>query len=319
MKTVLVLLIALMSASAYPADSTYPNRPIRIVVPFPPGGGSDLIARLLATKFADALGQNGVVDNRPGAGSLLGTKLVAASPNDGYTVLLADTPFAVNPEIYSNAGYHPLKNFAMVTQLATTPMLLVVSPSLPVHSAQEFVALAKAQPRKLTMSNGGVGSIGQLSTAVLMINAGIELTGVQYKGGGPALIGLLAGEVNSNVAPAPVAMPYIKSGKVRALGVTSAKRSAFAPDVPTMLEGGVKFLVTTWYIIAAPADTPAAIIGKLHDACTKILSQRDSVDHLARALIEVAPSSSPREVRDMISAETARWSRVVKQADIKVE
>jgi tripartite-type tricarboxylate transporter receptor subunit TctC len=319
MKTVLVLLIALMSASAYPADSTYPTRPIRIVVPFPPGGGSDLIARLLATKFADALGQNGVVDNRPGAGSLIGTKLVAGSPNDGYTVLLADTPFAVNPEIYSNAGYHPLKDFAMVTQLAATPMLLVVSPSLPVHSAQEFVALAKAQPRKLTMSNGGVGSIGQLSTAVLSINAGIELTGVPYKGGGPALIGLMAGEVVSNVAPAPVALPHVKSGKVRALGVASAKRSPFAPDVPTMLEGGIKFVVTNWYIIAAPADTPPAILSKLNDACTRILAQRDSVDHLARALIEVAPSSSPREVRDMISAETARWSRVVKQAGIKVE
>lgn len=319
MKTVLVLLIALMSASAHPADSTYPTRPIRIVVPFPPGGGSDLIARLLATKFADALGQNGVVDNRPGAGSLIGTKLVAGSPNDGYTVLLADTPFAVNPEIYSNAGYHPLKDFAMVTQLAATPIMLVVSPSLPVHSAQEFIALAKAQPRKLTMSNGGVGSIGQLATAVLMINAGIELTGVQYKGGGPALIGLLAGEVVSNVAPAPVAMPHMKSGKVRALGVASPKRSAFAPDVPTMLEGGVKFVVTNWYIIAAPANTPPAILAKLNDACAKILSQRDSVDQLARALIEVAPSASPREVRDMITSETARWSRVVKQADIRVE
>jgi tripartite-type tricarboxylate transporter receptor subunit TctC len=319
MKTLLVLLLALMSASAYPADPTYPNRPIRIVVPFPPGGGSDLIARLLATKLPDAVGQNGVVDNRPGAGSLIGTKLVAGSPNDGYTVLLADTPFAVNQEIYSNAGYHPLKNFTMVTQLATTPMLLVVSPSLPVQNAREFVALAKAQPGKLTMSNGGVGSIGQLAAAVLMINSGIELTGVQYKGGGPALIGLMASEVVSNVAPAPVAMPHIKSGKVRALGVTSAKRSGFAPDVPTMQEGGVKFLVTNWYIMAAPANTPPAILAKLNDAFAKILSQRDSIDHLARALIEVAPSSSPREVQDMVSSETARWSRVVKQAGIKVE
>jgi tripartite-type tricarboxylate transporter receptor subunit TctC len=320
MKTLLVLFIALLPAAAYPADPAFPTRPIRIVVPFPPGGGSDYVARLLGTKFPEALGQNGVVDNRPGAASLLGTRLVAGAPNDGYTLLLADTPFAINQEIYSNAGYHPLKSFSLVTQLAVTPIMLVVHPALPAQNVQEFVALAKAQPRKLTMSNGGIGSVAQLAAALLMINTGMELTTVQYKGGGPALIGLMAGEVQSNVAPAPVAMPHIKSGKIRALGVASAKRSAFAPDVPTMTEAGVPgFIVTNWYIIAAPANTPAATVGRLHEACSKILAQRDTVDHLARALIEATPSPTPRAVNDMIASEIQRWSRVVKQADIRVD
>ena len=320
MKFVLPLLMVLFPASAYAAETAFPERPVRIVVPFPPGGGSDFVARVLALKLPEIFAQNVVVDNRAGAASLLGTQLVANAANDGYTLLLADTPFAVNQEIYSKPGYDPLKSFSPITQLATTPMLLVVNPSVPALNLQEFIALAKAQPGKLRISNGGIGTIAQLAGALLMINAGIELTPVQYKGGGPSLIGLMAGETQANVAPAPVAMPHIKSGKVRALGVSSAKRSPFAPDVPTMLEGGVKgYSVSNWYILVAPANTPARTVATLHEACIKILAQRDTVDRLAAALIEVAPSASPRELRDMIASEMKNWTRVVKEAGIRLE
>ena len=320
MKAVLALLMGLTPVCAYPAESTFPERPIRIVVPFPPGGGSDFVARVLALKLPELFGQNVVVDNRAGAASLLGTQLVANAPNDGYTLLLADTPFAVNQEIYSKPGYDPLRSFSPITQLATTPMLLVVNPSVPAATLQEFIALAKAQPGKLRISNGGIGTIAQLAGVLLMINAGIELTPVQYKGGGPSLIGLMAGETQANIAPAPVAMPHIKTGKVRPLGVSSAKRSPFAPDVPTMLEGGVKgYAVGNWYILVAPAHTPAGIIARLHAACVKVLAQRDTVERLAAALIEVAPSSSPRELHDMIASEMKNWTRVVKEAGIRLE
>ena len=320
MKAVFALLMTLIAALACAAEPAFPERPIRIVVPFPPGGGSDFVARLLALKLPEVTGQNGVVDNRPGAASLLGTQLVANAANDGYTLLLADTPFAVNQEIYSKPGYDPLKSFVPVTQLATTPMLLVVSPSVPVTTMQEFIALAKSQPGKLRISNGGIGTIAQLAGALLMINTGIELTPVQYKGGGPSLIGLMAGETQANIAPAPVAMPHIKSGKVRPLAVSSAKRSPFAPDVPTMLEAGVKnYAVSNWYMIVAPANTPARVVAKLHEVCLKILAQRDMVDRLAAAIIEVAPSASPKEARDMIASEMKSWSRVVKEAGIRLE
>ena len=316
----IVLFLPLIASAAYGAGTVFPERPIRIVVPFPPGGGSDFIARVLAAKAPAVLGQNGVVDNRAGAASLLGTQLVANAANDGYTLLLADTPFAVNHAIYDKAGYDPIKSFTPISQLATTPMMLVVHPAISATNVQEFIALAKAQPGKLRISNGGIGTIAHLAGALLMISTGIDLATIQYKGGGPALIGLMAGEAQAYVGPAPVVMPHIKSGKVRVLGVASAKRSSFATDVPTMQEAGVTgYVVTNWYLVAAPANTPAPVVAKLHGAFVKILEQRDTIERFAATLIEVSPSASPKEARDMIASEVAGWSRVVKAAGIRLE
>jgi tripartite-type tricarboxylate transporter receptor subunit TctC len=320
MRYFLALLITVMPVQVFAAGAGFPERPIRIVVPFAPGGGSDFVARVVAARLPEVVGQNGVVDNRPGAASLVATQLVANSPNDGYTLLLADTPFAVNNTLYSKPGYDPVKSFSPVTQLATTPLMFVVHPGMAATTVQEFVALARAQPGKLAMANSGSGSITHLAGTLFAVTSGIDVTTVPYKGTGPALTDLMGGQVQAIIATAPSVMPLIKSGKMRVLAVTSAKRSALAPDVPTMQEAGVKgYVVTNWYILVGAANTPAPVLAKLHRAFTQILAQRDVVDRFTAAIIEVTPSASPQELGTMISSEMARWGQVAKEARIRIE
>ena len=302
------------------AAAEFPERPIRIVVPFAPGGGSDFVARVIASRLPEVAGQNGVVDNRPGAASLLGTQLVANSPNDGYTLLLADTPFAVNSTIYSKPGYDPVKSFSPVTQVATTPLMLAIHPGVAASNVQELIAFAKAQPKKLAMANSGSGSITHLAGTLFTVTSGIDVTTVPYKGTGPALTDLMGGQVNAIITTAPSVTPLMKSGKLRVLAVTSAKRSALAPEVPTMLEAGVKnYVVANWYILVAVAQTPAAITTKLHRAFARILAHHDVVDRFTAALMEVTPSASPQELGTMIASEMARWGRLAKDAGIRLE
>ena len=320
MKRILLLMAACFAGSICAAEPVFPVRPIRIVVPFSPGGGSDFVARVIASRLPEVAGQNGVIDNRPGAASLVGTQLVANSPNDGYTLLLADTPFAVNNSIYSKPGYDPVKSFSPVTQVATTPLMFVVHPGVAATSVQEFVALAKAQPGRFAMANSGSGSITHLAGTLLVVASAIDVNTVPYKGTGPALTDLMGGQVQAIVATAPSVMPLIKSGKMRVLAVTSAKRSALAPDVPTMLEAGVKdYVVTNWYILVGSANTPVPVLTKLHRVFSKILAQREVVERFAAAIIEVTPSASPQELGTMISSEMMRWGRVAKDAGIRLE
>ncbi len=320
MTRILMLIAACWGGAAFAAAPAFPERPIRLVVPFAPGGGSDFVARVLASRLPEVTGQNGVVDNRPGAASLVGTQLVANSPNDGYTLLLADTPFAVNNSIYSKPGYDPVKSFSPVTQVATTPLMFVVHTGVAAATVQEFVALAKAQPGRLAMANSGSGSITHLAGTLFVVTSGIAVTTVPYKGTGPALTDLMGGQVQGIVATAPSVMPLIKSGKLRVLAVTSAKRSPLAPEVPTMQEAGVKnYVVTNWYILVGAANTPAPVLAKLHRAFTQILAQREVVDRFAAAIIEVTPSANPQELGAMIAAEVARWGRVAKDAGIRLE
>ena len=320
MKHLFAVLLVVGSLFPLPSPAAFPERAIRIVVPFAPGGGSDFVARVVASKMPEVLGQNGVVDNRPGAASLIGTQLVANSPNDGYTLLLADTPFAVNHVIYRGANYDPIKSFAAVMQLATTPMMLVVTPGLAATSTQEFIALAKAQPGRVAMANSGSGSITHLSGALLMSSAGIELNTVPYKGTGPALSDLMGGQVQSIVATAASVMPLVSGGKMRVLGVASNQRSPFAPTVPTLIEAGVKgYVVNNWYVLVAAANSPAAVITTMHKAYAKILQQPEVRDRFAAAIIEATPNSGPAELQQMIAAETARWTRVARESNIRLD
>jgi len=315
-----LFVLASVPAVTIAAETAFPERPIRIVVPFAPGGGSDFVARVVAAKLPEVVGQNGVVDNRPGAASLMATQLVANSPNDGYTLLLADTPFAVNNTIYSKPGYDPVKSFSPVTQLATTPLMFVVHPGVAASSVREFIALAKAQPGKVAMANSGNGSITHLAGTLFAATSSIDVTTVPYKGTGNALTDLMGGQVQAIIATAPSVMPLIKGGKMRVLAVTSAKRTSLAPDVPTMLEAGVNnYVVTNWYILVTAANTSAPVLAKLHRAFFRILEQRDIVDRFAAAIIEVTPSASPQELAAMISSEMTRWGGVARSAGIRLE
>ena len=320
MKIALSLVLVCFPVSAFSAAPPFPDRPIRIVVPFAPGGGSDYLMRVIAPKMPEVFAQNGIVDNRPGAAGILGTLLVANAPNDGYTVLIADTPFAANQNIYAKAGYDPIKSFTPITQLATTPLILVINPGLQAASVQEFIALAKSQPGRLAIGNSGGGSITHIAASLFSSSTGTDLTTVPYKGTGPALTDVVAGQVHAIIATAPSVMGLIKGGKLRALAVTSAKRSPLAPELPTMQEAGVRgYVISNWYILVAPANTPQPVIAKLHSGFVKIVEQSDIRDRLSAAIMEVTPSPTPHDLALMISSEVARLGRVVKDAGIRVE
>ena len=303
------------------ANAQFPERPLRFVVPFAPGGGSDFVSRLLATKAPEVFGQNAVVDNRPGGASLLATQLVAKSPADGYTLLLQDLiPFAINHTLYSNAGYDPVRSFSPVAQIAATPMMLVVPPSLPANTVQEFVAMAKSQPNKLAIGNAGTGSVTHMAAVLFTNSAGIDMTMVPYKGTGPALTDVVAGRVQAIVATGPAVMPLVKGGKLRVLGVASEKRLALLPEAPTMAEAGLKdVVVTNTYIMITAANTPQPILKRLHDGLVKITLHPDIAPRLTAAIIDPTPSESPQALGRTISSEVTRWGRIVKTAGIKVE
>lgn len=303
------------------ADSTFPDRPLRFVIPFAPGGGSDFVGRLLSTKVPDVLGQNAVVDNRPGGASLLATQLVANAPNDGYTLLLQDLiPLCINHNLYGNAGYDPQKSFSPVAQIAATPMMLTVPVTLPAKTAQELIAMAKAQPGKLAIGNSGTGSITHLAAVLFTKAAAIEMTMVPYKGTGPALTDVIAGRVHAIVATAPAVMPLIKGGKLRVLAAASEKRLALIPETPTMGEVGLKdVVVTNTYVMVTAAKTPTLVLRKLHDALIKIVEDRDIASRMSAAMIDPAPSKSPAELGATIASEVSRWGRLAKEAGIKLD
>ena len=315
-------LAAAVSVSASAAAGAFPERPLRIVVPFAPGGGSDFVVRVLATRLPEVLGQNAVVDNRPGGASLLATQLVANAPNDGYTLILQDLiPFVVNHTIYKNAGYDPVRSFSPVARIATTPMLFVVNPAVPARSVQEFVALAKSQPGNFTMGNGGTGGATHLAAVLFAQTARIDMTMVPYKGGtGPALTDVIGGHVHAIIATGPAVMPHVKSGRLRVLAVASDKRLTLVPEAPTVLEAGLQgYVVANTYVMVTAARTPAPILAKLHDAFVRILQLPDIASRMAAAIIEPAPSASPEELRTILAAEVVRWGRVVKAADIRLD
>src|SRR5258706_1989889 len=311
-------LIALLVTTDAFAQS-YPSKPIRLVLPYPPGGGTDVIARPLAQKLTEQLGQQVIVDNRGGAGGNIGMEFVAKSPPDGYTLLFALTAqYAVNPSLYPKLPYDPVRDYAPVSLLANAPYLLVVHPSVPAKAVPELIALMKARPGQLAYSSSGNGSGAHLAGEMLRSLARVEMTHVPYKGAGPAMPDLIAGQVQLSFVTYTATGPHIKTGRLRALGVTTAKRSPTLPDLPAIAETVPGYDSAVWYGFAAPAGTPADIVAKLNTEVLRVLAAPDFRNRIT--LEAVAPiGSTPEEFGAFIKSEIARWAKVVKDSGAKVD
>ena len=317
-----LLLHALLAVAVAPAwaQGTYPTKPVRVVVPFPAAGTTDILARAAAQKLSETWGQQVIVDNRPGAGGNIGSELVAKSAPDGYTLLMGTVgTHAINPSLYPKMPYDHVKDFVPVILVAGVPNVLVVHPSLPVNSVQELIAYAKANPGKLNFASSGSGTSIHLSGELFKVMTGVQMTHIPYKGSAPALTDLMGGQVQMMFDNLPSSLAFIKAGKLRALAVTSAQRSPALPDVPTVAESGVPgFEASSWFGLLAPAGTPRDIVAKINADTAKWLSSPDAKEKLA-AQGAAAAGGSPEDFAKHIQAETAKWARVVKESGAKVE
>jgi tripartite-type tricarboxylate transporter receptor subunit TctC len=314
-------LIAGLGLPAAPAAAQdYPHRPITLVVPFPPGGSTTIVARIVADKMSEALGQSIVVDNRGGAGGTVGSRAVAKSAPDGYTILLGYTgTLAIAPTLYGNVGYDPRKGFEPIGRIGTAPNTLVVHPSIPVHSVAELIAYAKANPGKLNYGSAGIGTVSHVCGEYFATAAGVKLTHIPYKGTGPAITDLLGGHIPMAFAPVPATHENVKAGKLRMLAVTSAIRSTLLPDVPTIAEAALPgFEAVLRYGFVAPPGTPPAIIERLNAALNTALKSEDVRARLAVDGAEPLPST-PAEYGADIDREETQWSQVVKASGAKAE
>lgn len=313
---------AAMAASAMPAivrAQTFPSRTVRIVVPYAPGGGADTVARLIQPLLQEALGQGVIVENRPGAGGMIGDELVAKAPADGHTLLIGAFAHAVNPSLHAKMTYRVPDDFAPVSLLVVVPELLVAAPNFPPKTVAELVALAKAQPGKLAYASSGNGSAQHLAAELFKLRTGTDIQHIPYKGGGQAIIDIAAGHVPFYFGNMSAAWPHAKAGRVRALAVTSPKRSPAAPEVPTIAEAGVEGCeISEWNALLAPAGTPAAAIERLHREVSKILAEPAMRQRLADLGAE-AIGSTPAELAAFLKAEIAKWAEVVKTANIKAD
>ena len=315
----LLLAIPAIVCSAQTRGTDYPNKFVRFIVPYAPGGSSDVLARALGQKLGDALGQSFVVDNRPGAGSMIGTDVAAKATPDGYTLILSDMPHTINPSIHARVPYDPVRDFYPVTVIGVSPMFLFANPSLGVQNVKDFIALAKSQPGKISIASGGTGATTHLAAELLQSHAGIRLTHVPYKGAGPALTDVVGGQVPVTFTSMATAAPFAKSGRLRILGVTSAKRLPAFPDVPTFAESGVPGMVFEhWWGVMAPAATPRPVVEKLHDAIAKALASPDLRERFAALAVEPR-TNTPAEFRALLESDLKRWAKVVKDAGIKAE
>lgn len=310
------LLAAGLAACVAAHGQSGADRPVRLIVPFSPGGTSDLMGRVVAAGLSEVLGSSFVVDNRGGGGGTIGAALCAQANPDGYTLLLPHVSLAVNEALYPKKPYNALKDLAPISLLGETPNGVVVRNGLPVKNMRDLVALAKAQPSKITGSSAGVGSAAHLALGLLEYQAGIKVTHVPFKGGGPSVIAIVAEQIDFSVPAYPTAVPYIANGKLRLLAVTGAKREPSIPDVPTVAESGVPgYEFGIWFGLFAPAATSPAIISRLNQAVGKALSVPDTRQKLARTGVN-AETSTPAELRRHLEAEIVKWAKVVKSAGI---
>lgn len=319
-RATLLAAAALISGTTAPAWASYPDRTIRLVVPFPAGGATDYMARTLALKLGQRLGQSVIVDNRGGAGGIIGAEAVAASPPDGYTLLFSTMGvLAINPSLYKKLGYDPVKDFAPISLTHTTANVLVVHPSVPAKNIQELIALAKAKPGTLTFGSSGNGTSSHLSAELFKSMAGIDIRHIPYKGTGPALTDLLSGRISMMIDTVSVHVENINAGKVRALGVTSANRSPSLPSVPTLADAGLPgFDVSIWLGVLAPAGTPADVIARLNGEIGKVMSDPEMKAQLAKSGIDPM-FSTPQEFAATIKRDTAKWGQVVKASGVSVD
>ncbi len=320
MNKALVFAAALLGCAAPAVHAqNYPAKPIRVVVPWPPGGGTDLVARTVAQKMHETLGQQAIVDNRAGANGIIGADIVAKAPADGYTVMITIASHAINATLYTKLPYDTLGDLAPVSLLAEYPFVITVHPSLPVKTVKELIAFAKAQPGKLSYASSGNGSGPHLGMELFKSMAGIDLVHVPYKGAGQAMTDLVSGQVQVFLNNFLAGTSMIKAGKLRALAVTSRSRSPVAPELPTVAESGIPgYVVTGWYGLFVPAATPAPVVATLHAGAVKAIKSKEVSERLSSEAAVIV-GSTPREFADFLKAEINKWAGVIKKAQIKTE
>src|SRR5882724_2676525 len=312
--------LAALALSAPAHAQVYPAKALRMIVAYPPGGGTDIVGRMLAQKLGESLGQSVVVENRGGASGNIGTELAARAAPDGYTILMGNVaPNAINVSLFKDLPFDPVADFAPVSLVASTPNILVVHPSTPARTVKEVIALAKAKPGTLNFASAGMGSSSHLAGELFRILAGADIVHVPYKGAGPAMVDVLSGQVQLYFATMPAAMPHVKSGKLAPVAVTSSRRSQALPDLPTTAESGVSgYEASTWYGLLAPARTPGAAVARLHEGVVKILADAAVREKLADQGFEPV-GDSPGEFAAYIKSEIAKWGKVIRDAGIRPE
>ena len=314
---VLGFAFALVAGVAH-AQGDWPNHPIRMIVPYPPGGGTDVVARIVNEKLSQELGHPIVIDNRGGAGGSVGTEIASKAAPDGYTILLTLSSHTINPKLFPKLGYDVERDFIPISLAASIPQILVANPSVPATNMQELLAWMKANAGKVNYASVGVGSPAHIAGELLKLKSGVQMTHVPYKGGGPAMTDVIAGQVQLAIVSMPAALQFVKAGRVKALAVASAKRSASAPDVPTIAEGGLDVVVESWYGVLVPAKTPAPIVAKLNAAMVRVLAMPDVKEKLFAQGAE-AVSNSPAEFEAIIKEELGKWEYVIREAKITPE
>jgi tripartite-type tricarboxylate transporter receptor subunit TctC len=309
--------LALALATAAAAQD-YPTKPIRMIIPFPPGGSNDVVGRLIATHLGERLGKQVVVDNRAGAGGVIGTEIAANAPPDGYTLLIISIAHAVNPWLYK-LNYDPIKAFAPIGVLATGPNVLAINPGLPVNSVKELVAMAKQKPGELQYASAGIGSFQHLGGELFKLEAGVDMLHVPFKGGGPAMIDVIGGHTKLLFSSLVQTTPHLKSGKLKAIATGGTKRSPVLPDIPTVAEAGVPtYEAVNWWGLVAPAGTPQAIIDKVHKELTAVQDAPEVKNQFASEGAEIVKMDPP-EFGTFMEKEMKKWERVVKEGKIKAE
>ena len=314
----MVCVLPLLAAHAY--AQPYPAKPIRMIVGYPPGGGTDIVGRMMAQKFSENFGHTVIVDNRGGATGNIGTELAARATPDGYTLLMGNVaPNAINVSLFKKIAFDPVNDFAPVSLVALTPNMLVVHPSVPVKNIKDLIALAKAKPGAYNYASAGIGSSSHLAGALFGILTGTNIVHVPYKGGGPAMVDVLAGQMQLYFGTMPGVMPHVKSGKLRPVAVTSDKRSQTLPEFPTIAESGVAgYEAATWYGLLAPARTPRAIVERLHREVVKILGVTEMRERLVAQGFEPV-GGTPEQFGAYIKTEIAKWGKVIREAGIRAE
>jgi tripartite-type tricarboxylate transporter receptor subunit TctC len=316
-RAVAAIVLACSATAAW--SQAFPSKPIRVIVPWPPGGGTDIFARSIGQKLTESWGQQVIVDNRPGAAGNIGAQLAAKAPADGYTLLLATITLATSPSLYKSLGYDPLRDLEPVTLIAGVPHLLVVHPSLPAKSVRELIALAKARPDELNYASAGTGSPFHLAAEFFNLLAGVKMNHVSYKGGGPAVIAVIGGQVHVAFANLLAVLPHVQAGKLRGLGITSATRSSAAPNLPTIAESGLKgYDFTSWFGMLAPAGTPMDTVQKLNEGIVMVLKSPELKERLTRDGADIVASTA-LEFGAYMKSETAKWAKVIKEAGIRAE
>jgi tripartite-type tricarboxylate transporter receptor subunit TctC len=318
--TIRSVLIAVCLVGAQAFAQGYPAKPVRMIVPYPPGGGNDTLGRLFAAKLSERMAQPFVVENRPGAGAMIGTEAAAKSPPDGYTILLSSiATHALSPNLYSRVPYDPVRDFAPITLLGIAPTVLVVNGELAAKSVAELIAAAKAKPGALAYASGGNGTPPHINAEVFKSVAGVDLLHVAYKGGGPALVDLIAGRVHVMLDTAASAMPHVRAGKLKALAISGAKRSTEYPDLPTFAEAGLpQYDTNAWYSMHAPAGTPPEIVRRLNRELVAILRDADIRERF-RQLSTEPVGDSPDEFAAFVRAELDKYARIIKAAGIRLD